>query len=68
MIVSGEEAAGYDAIRKDTFAPANRDGPLLSADELTGQVEWTGVDGAKHSVELGPNAIVIQRRAPKRGR
>ena len=58
-IVSGEAAAQYDAIRLDSMEPANT-GPLISADEATGQVEWKDKTDTPMS---GTNAIRIVRRS-----
>ena len=61
MIVSGEEAATFDAIRLDDFSTANK-GPLLSADTDTGVVVYKDVTGTEKQLTLGDHAIRLVKR------
>ena len=56
MRVSGEEAARWQAVRRDSLETVNR-GALVMADDDTGQVTWRDSTGAERSVTLGANAI-----------
>ena len=61
MIVSGEEAGQYDAIRLDSFERANR-GPLISADDITGVVVYRDTPESQKTLTLGAHAIKIVRK------
>jgi len=58
MNISGDAAAGFDAIRLDNFERANR-GVLVSADDITGVVVYKDVTGEAKSITLGEHAIRI---------
>ncbi len=61
MIVSGEEALLYNAIRLDDFSVANK-GPLISADDMTGVVVYRDTPESEKTLSLGPHAIRLIRR------
>ena len=61
MIVSGEEAALYNAVRLDSCMNANL-GPLVMADDVTGEVEYRDATGETKKLVLGQHAIMILRR------
>ena len=61
MIVSGEEAKLYDAVRLDSFVTVNQ-GPLTKADDQTGEVVWTDRAGETKVVMLGDHRIRLVRR------
>lgn len=61
MIVSGEEALLYDAVRLDSCMPANR-GPLVRADDQSGEVEYRDTPETTVKLALGQHAIRIIRR------
>lgn len=58
MKVEGTLAAGSQAVRTDSMATVNQ-GPLVSADDETGEVQYTDRTGTVCTVTLGPNAIRI---------
>jgi len=61
MVVSGDDAKHYDAVRLDSFLTAN-EGPMSYADDQTGEVKWTDKTGTAKELKLGPHAISILRR------
>lgn len=62
MIVTGDAAKKFDAIRLDSFEPVNK-GELLEANEETGMVRWNGHGGGQNSVTLGPKSIKIMAKS-----
>lgn len=62
MIVSGEEAARFNAVRLDSFACVN-DGVLVEADDVSGLVKWRDKSGEVKSATLGDHQIRIVPRA-----
>lgn len=64
MIISGDEANRFDAIRLDTFEPANQ-GCLIEANEETGFLRWKDTQGATHALTLGQSAIKIMKKLPR---
>lgn len=58
MIVAGDAAKLYDAVRLDNFERANR-GELVSADDITGVVVYKDAAGEAKTVTLGDHAIRI---------
>jgi hypothetical protein len=60
--VSGEEAARFDAVRRDSLTNVNK-GDLVSADDVTGIVEWRDKTGEVKSATLGDHAIAIVPRS-----
>ncbi len=65
MKVEGADAARYDAVRRDSCATINT-GPLTSADDQTGHVEWLDRAGVAREVTLGAGAIHIQAKSTYR--
>ncbi len=65
MNVTGDEAAKYEAIRSDDFTVINL-GPLMAANEETGEVWWKDSTGQERSINLGPHAVRIVHRSPYR--
>ena len=61
MIVSGEEAKLYDAVRLDSFVTVNQ-GVLVKADDQTGEVAWTDKAGETKVVMLGDHRIRLVRK------
>lgn len=61
MIVSGEEAARFNAVRLDNFENANR-GELVEADDVTGKVVYRDTPESTKTVTLGERAIRILPR------
>ena len=62
MKIDGEAAHSYHAVRLDTFRDAHT-GPLIMADEMTGEVRWRDTPESEKTVVLGPGTIRI---LPKR--
>lgn len=62
MIVSGTEAARFNAVRLDNFENANR-GELVEADDVTGKVVYRDTPESTKTVTLGDHAIRILPRA-----
>ena len=60
MNISGEEAVGFNAIRLDDFSTANK-GPLVSADDVTGEVVYRDTPESTKTLTLGDHAIRIVR-------
>lgn len=58
MNVTGENAALYNAVRLDNFENANR-GPLVSADDMTGEVVYKDTPDSQKTLSLGAHAIRI---------
>ncbi len=58
MNVSGEDAAGFNAVRLDDFSNANK-GPLVSADDVTGIVVYRDTPESTKTLTLGDHAIRI---------
>ncbi len=58
MKVDGDGAAGYKAVRTDSFIDVNH-GILLSADDQIGHVVWKDKVGEQKEVTLGPHSIRI---------
>lgn len=58
MVVQGEGAAGFNAIRLDDFTNVNK-GPLVSADDATGCVVYQDTPESTKTVTLGDHAIRI---------
>ncbi len=58
MIVSGEEAVGFKAVRRDSYEDANK-GPLTYADDITGEVRYLDITGEEKKLVLGDHAIAI---------
>ena len=61
MTVSGDDAKLYNAIRLDTFENANK-GPLVSADDATGEVVYLDPTGEQKKLVLGDHTIRLLRR------
>ena len=61
MIVSGEAAAAFNAVRLDSFENANK-GTLVSADSETGEVRYLDVTGEEKRLVLGDHAIRILKK------
>ena len=61
MIVSGEAAPQFNAVRLDNFENANK-GPLVSADSETGEVVYLDVTGEQKTLKLGDHAIRILKK------
>ena len=61
MIVSGEAAPQFNAVRLDNFENANK-GPLVSADSETGEVIYLDVTGEQKTLKLGDHAIRILKK------
>jgi len=64
MRIAGEEAARWQAVRRDSLETVNR-GPLLLADDETGLVEWKDGSGEPKRVTLGPGAIKLMGAYPR---
>lgn len=64
MIVSGDEAKNFNAVRLDNFQNANR-GPLVEADSATGRVLYQDVTGTVVTLTLGEHAIKLLRLYPR---
>lgn len=62
MIISGEDAKRYNAVRLDSFLNVN-DGELVEADEQSGLVRWKDRAGEVREKTLGAHAIKITPRA-----
>ena len=62
MIVSGTEAARFNAVRLDDFTNVNR-GPLVEADDVTGKVVYRDTPESTKTVTLGDHSIRIIPRA-----
>lgn len=62
MRVEGEEAAGWSAVRLDSFEPVEGAGLLICADDATGEVAWRDVTNTACRADLGPHAIRLVRR------
>jgi hypothetical protein len=58
MLVSGEDAARFNAMRLDNYACVNVC-ILLEANEETGLVRWLDSTGTEKSVTLGSHTIRI---------
>jgi hypothetical protein len=61
MEVRGSLATGFVAVRLDNFATVN-EGPLISADDQTGEVVWTDKVGEQRNVMLGAHMVKIVPR------
>ena len=61
MIVSGDAAAAYVAVRLDNFENANK-GPLIYADDTTGDVTYLDPTGEQKKLALSTHAIRILHR------
>ncbi len=61
MIVSGDAAASFNAVRLDSFENANR-GVLVSANDETGEVVYKDATGEEKKLMLGDHAIKILPR------
>lgn len=59
--VSGDQAAGYDTVRLDSFEVVN-DGKLLEANQQTGVVRWKDKTDTEKRVEFGPHMVRIMPR------
>lgn len=62
MLVDGENAKLYDAVRLDDFTAVNK-GPLISANEETGSVVFIDSAGNHVGASMGPGTIRIVRRS-----
>lgn len=62
MIVSGEDAPRFNAVRLDSYANVNK-GDLVEADDQTGLVKWRDSTGEIKTTTLGEHAIRIVPRA-----
>ena len=65
MRVEGDRAATCDTVRLDDFKPINQ-GPLVMADDTTGQVQWLNNEGKIcewQPAQLGKGYIAIVSRA-----
>lgn len=60
--VSGDDAAGFIAVRLDSYACVN-DGVLIEANEQTGLVRWRDKAGEEKRAELGAGSIKIIAKA-----
>jgi hypothetical protein len=62
MIITGDSAKGWCAVRLDTFEQVNQ-GPLLEANDESGSIRWIDKQGREHGLVLGSNAIRILPRS-----
>ncbi len=61
MVISGYNAAQYDAIRFDSFERVNK-GILVRADDVAGHVIWLDATGKQKEIMLGLHAIKLLKR------
>jgi len=61
MLVNGDTAKDFNAIRLDSLENANK-GELVAADEDTGAVTYKDRAGENVTLALGPHAIKLLHR------
>ncbi len=58
MSISGSDALLYNVVRLDDFSQVNK-GPLISANDVTGEVVYQDTPESQKTLTLGPHAIRI---------
>lgn len=61
MLVSGEDAKRFNAVRLDSYANVNT-GELVEADDATGVVKWHDTPDTVKTVSLGERQIRLVPR------